>query len=764
MARGRITRSSRKAELLARQREEVDEGNGQLTSVPASPTQDAAEPIPDDRLQPEADVEPEGDVGNETFHSLPGDGPPRPLSVERDSAVDFVARNGMEMHRVQLMSLEDEVRTMRDGMRAMTDRLGRVGEGVERMDSRMNRILTALESQQSAMRPRGGDLQSADESHSSRTTITRKTPLAAQVNKPDIDRDVPPHMGRRTVDTTPRASQRPIQPRFPGDGEGDDLYDDAPAPGDAAEDNGSHRAGSGNRESRTPHPEGGNQRRSQRSGSHRSGSRQGHPPAGRGRNGPPGGDPSDDSSSSSSDEGSRRDRDRRDSSDDSDSEADSDSTAGPGSRRSSRRSARRERRRHHRRSRSRRRHRHRHRSRSPTPRRRRADNPARPQSGTPGSRATDNHPGVGQNFQRYARMYPNPQPYVLPPGRTFNEQLALERSLKARDPDPFDGKDPDKLPTFLSQCSMVFQMRPCTYQDVRSRIMFAVTHLTDGALTHFETQLATPLQNQAQYLRDWEHFVERLQLFFGRADPVAHAENKITKLEMGSGRSAFSAYLVKFQSLAGQIDWNDDPLRNAFLRGLAPWLRLAIQRYPNGPAKNLTKLIDQCSKQDSLHWDFEDEKAEREVRNSARRHAQMATSRPSRPEPSGSGARRTPTSNPPMRPRRSSGERRRPADRSKSTAPPGDIGPDGKLKADVLQNRRDKGLCLYCGGNHDRDNCPQLALKDRAGFRSGRAAHVEGDESDDEDATSDDGHDVAGDRSSEDESERDASGNDDADQ
>jgi len=56
--------------------------------------------------------------------------------------------------------------------------------------------------------------------------------------------------------------------------------------------------------------------------------------------------------------------------------------------------------------------------------------------------------------QQFQAQVANPQPVNLPD--PLHYQQAPRSHIKTWDPDPYDGSDPAKLRSFLSQCKLVF--------------------------------------------------------------------------------------------------------------------------------------------------------------------------------------------------------------------------------------------------------------------------------------------------------------------
>ncbi|KAJ6572221.1 hypothetical protein B0H19DRAFT_1256118 [Mycena capillaripes] len=85
-----------------------------------------------------------------------------------------------------------------------------------------------------------------------------------------------------------------------------------------------------------------------------------------------------------------------------------------------------------------------------------------------------------------------------------------------RDPETFDGKDPDKLRTFLFQGILNFRDRPTAFAQDEQKVNYMMSYLTGDALGWFEPSYVNPEPNNIPaWLNDYDTFVLELQLNFG---------------------------------------------------------------------------------------------------------------------------------------------------------------------------------------------------------------------------------------------------------
>jgi len=69
---------------------------------------------------------------------------------------------------------------------------------------------------------------------------------------------------------------------------------------------------------------------------------------------------------------------------------------------------------------------------------------------------------------------------VQAPAPAPRPRLLTAPRIKTRDPDLYDGNDPSKLQTFLSQCKLAFLIRPDDFREDTVKIMFAISIVALG--------------------------------------------------------------------------------------------------------------------------------------------------------------------------------------------------------------------------------------------------------------------------------------------
>jgi hypothetical protein len=94
---------------------------------------------------------------------------------------------------------------------------------------------------------------------------------------------------------------------------------------------------------------------------------------------------------------------------------------------------------------------------------------------------------------------------------------ALEKSqARVWDPDTFNGKDPNKLRTFLFQDILNFKDHPSAFVQDRQKANYMIYYLTGDALGWFEPSIIdSDPENFPAWLDNYAPFISKLQLNFG---------------------------------------------------------------------------------------------------------------------------------------------------------------------------------------------------------------------------------------------------------
>src|SRR6266481_4527653 len=239
--------------------------------------------------------------------------------------------------------------------------------------------------------------------------------------------------------------------------------------------------------------------------------------------------------------------------------------------------------------------------------------------------------------------------------------------------------DPNKLRTFILQCSLHFRDRANAFASDRAKVTYALSFLTGPALGWFEPMLFDQ-DGEPPWLSDWPLFRNELSTNFGSFDPVGEAEAEIEGLSMPKNSWA-TLYFVEFNHLAACLQWGDSALLQQAYKGLARCIKNEMVHHEKPTSlPALRKLVQSI---DSQYWE-QKAKVACETHQPMGKHNSRTDPKPdqrtgktTKPQPK---ARGNPTE-------------------ATKTGPDltGKLGKDGKLTPAEQQRRMENNLCLFCG-------------------------------------------------------------------
>ena len=277
----------------------------------------------------------------------------------------------------------------------------------------------------------------------------------------------------------------------------------------------------------------------------------------------------------------------------------------------------------------------------------------------------------------------------------------------AKAPTAFSGEDHTKLHDFVFECSLIFNVKPCTYASDQSRVIYAIQHLDGMAKQHFRRYIEQGGTDPK--VNNWAAFTQELMEVFGDPDLRGRASSKLLGLKMKhTGRA--HRYTILFKEAADDLGWPDYVLHQLYYNGLPD--RIKDMWAQEDPPANFDKLVRDTQRGDNRFWKCEDEKKKAEAtstRTSSQPKASSSTPRSSTSKSTSSSqstsssscssASRSSTSNSSL-----SRSNTTPVSNTKDLSKI--LGPDGKLLLEERARREKLGLCTYCGENHGTDKCP----------------------------------------------------------
>ena len=188
-------------------------------------------------------------------------------------------------------------------------------------------------------------------------------------------------------------------------------------------------------------------------------------------------------------------------------------------------------------------------------------------------------------------------PMAVPPA-----PVSHPKEGNAKAPTPFSGDDPTKLREFLFKCSLIFDIKPRTFQTEKSHIIYAINHLEGMAKRHFchyiEAGSTDPKVNY------WAQFSLELETIFGDPNCIGRASDKLLALKM-LHNSHLHQYTVLFKEYANELGWPNVVLQQLYYNSLPTCLKdVWIQKDP--PA-DFDQLVQEAQQADNCHWKHEDE-------------------------------------------------------------------------------------------------------------------------------------------------------------
>ncbi len=124
-------------------------------------------------------------------------------------------------------------------------------------------------------------------------------------------------------------------------------------------------------------------------------------------------------------------------------------------------------------------------------------------------------------------------------------------------PEKFDG-DHTKLQDFVNQVRLVFCLQPHKYTIEETQVGLIGSLLTETALSWFSSLL----EKDSPLLADFDQFLEKFSRKFGERDRTLIVTTKLRTLQQQSRPN--SAYIVEFQQLACDLNWNDTAVITMF--------------------------------------------------------------------------------------------------------------------------------------------------------------------------------------------------------
>lgn len=154
------------------------------------------------------------------------------------------------------------------------------------------------------------------------------------------------------------------------------------------------------------------------------------------------------------------------------------------------------------------------------------------------------------------------------PSSTFKEP-------KAREPDTFNGRQPEKLNQFIMECDLVFKLQPSRYYTEEIKVTFMMSYLRGVALDAVRP-LSTAIP-PALELSSRDAFVRYLKDNFGDPDERGTARRHLKELKQ---TGTASEYFARMRELIAVLGWRDqEPIVDKAIDGLSSTMKDELARH-----------------------------------------------------------------------------------------------------------------------------------------------------------------------------------------
>lgn len=133
-------------------------------------------------------------------------------------------------------------------------------------------------------------------------------------------------------------------------------------------------------------------------------------------------------------------------------------------------------------------------------------------------------------------------------------------------PERYDG-DRETCGPFLTNCSLLFALQPRTFATEPARVAFVINHLTGRARLWGTAEW----ERRSPACTSFELFAAELRKVFGFENCGSESARGLMGLKQGERTVA--DYSIDFRTRASHSSWNSSALSDAFLHGLADYIK-----------------------------------------------------------------------------------------------------------------------------------------------------------------------------------------------
>ena len=159
---------------------------------------------------------------------------------------------------------------------------------------------------------------------------------------------------------------------------------------------------------------------------------------------------------------------------------------------------------------------------------------------------------------------PAPVPAPLPPMDAPEPRVGI--------PERYEG-DRETCGPFLTNCSLLFALQPRTFATEGAKVAFVINHLTGRARLWGTAEW----ERQSPACASFDLFATELRKVFGLETCGPEAIGGLIGLKQGE--KTVSDYSIDFRTRASRSKWNNSALCDAFLNGLADYIKDKLVSY-----------------------------------------------------------------------------------------------------------------------------------------------------------------------------------------
>lgn len=197
-----------------------------------------------------------------------------------------------------------------------------------------------------------------------------------------------------------------------------------------------------------------------------------------------------------------------------------------------------------------------------------------------------------------AQSHPGPPPSTPPPAQSPTGPPALQP--KAPPIEKYDG-DAATCRSFLTLCSLTFDLQPQSFSTEQSRVAFMITNLT-GRAREWAT---AEWENNSAVCHSAQSFSNALRRVFDHRAQGREAARGLLTLRQGGSR--VTDHSILFRTLAAGSGWGEHALFDTFLRSLSDDIQ--DQLAPLDLPGDFESLVDLAIKIDNRLHDRRTERA-----------------------------------------------------------------------------------------------------------------------------------------------------------